>query len=433
MTTELTVPVAHLPDTAASVDYVAKRLEMIGDLMRRTMQLGVDYGVVPGTNNKPTLLKPGAEKLCVMFHLAERFDTEKTWLAGDHLMVESKCRIHDMQDRFLGEASAVCSTRESKYAWRRAERQCPQCGKAAVFKSKKDGEGWYCWRKKDGCGATFAPSDPAIVGQVVGRVPNPDLPDSYNTVVRIAEKRALIGAVRMVTGASSLFDEERTDAEDDGEVRDEPPQKAEPPKQSTLAGKAPSVAAEYDDPKFWAAFIAAPTTTFAIVQAAMAACNKAVGGVTEQVQAAITAGLKSRGWDKPQTELDKWMDRLKNPATAEFLNQCLEGWQKLPEGNDRKAIGKQIADRAAKDGYAFDRSKGCYAKKEVIEPIVCISGEQCIDLAGLLSKAGVPCEEFLRDYAIGAIGELPAVHWQAAKSMLEGMIANKQRKAQVPA
>jgi len=30
---------------------------------------------------------------------------------------------------------------------------CPQCGKSdAVFKSKKEGEGWYCWNKKGGCG-----------------------------------------------------------------------------------------------------------------------------------------------------------------------------------------------------------------------------------------------------------------------------------------
>ena len=37
--------------------------------MRSVMQDGQDYGVIPGTD-KPTLYKPGAEKLCVTFRLA---------------------------------------------------------------------------------------------------------------------------------------------------------------------------------------------------------------------------------------------------------------------------------------------------------------------------------------------------------------------------
>ena len=45
------------------------RLAVIQDVMRRVMQDGADYGVIPGTQ-KPTLYKPGAEKLCVTFRLA---------------------------------------------------------------------------------------------------------------------------------------------------------------------------------------------------------------------------------------------------------------------------------------------------------------------------------------------------------------------------
>ena len=45
------------------------RLARIQDVMRTVMQKDVDYGVIPGTQ-KPTLFKPGAEKLIVTFKLA---------------------------------------------------------------------------------------------------------------------------------------------------------------------------------------------------------------------------------------------------------------------------------------------------------------------------------------------------------------------------
>jgi hypothetical protein len=44
------------------------RLDVIREAMHDAMREGVDYGVIPGTG-KPTLLKPGAEKLGVLFQL----------------------------------------------------------------------------------------------------------------------------------------------------------------------------------------------------------------------------------------------------------------------------------------------------------------------------------------------------------------------------
>lgn len=195
--------------TVAAVANVVQRLDMIQALMAKAMREGTDYGQIPGTGSKPTLLKPGAEKLCLMFRLAPKYDTTKHFHGDGHMTVECTCKILDLAGTFLGEASAIASTRETKYAYRRAERVCPDCGKAAIIKgSAQYGGGWLCWKKKDGCGAKFADNDQRITGQGVGRVPNPDLADSYNTVLRIAEKRGLLGAVRLVTGSSALFDEE---------------------------------------------------------------------------------------------------------------------------------------------------------------------------------------------------------------------------------
>jgi hypothetical protein len=225
---------ADLP--TLSVTQVKNRLDNITELMKSAMVPAVDFGAIPGTAGKPTLLKPGAEKLCVMFQLAPAYRTEKTFHADGHLTVECVCVVHHAPTGgVLGEASAMCTTRETKYAYRKAERVCPECGKAAIIKGKAEyGGGWLCWKKKDGCDAKFDDDDSAITGQSVGRIPNPDLADAYNTVLRIAEKRALVAAVRLVTGASAIFDEEQADHEPAAEsspapAASKPPAKAAAP------------------------------------------------------------------------------------------------------------------------------------------------------------------------------------------------------------
>jgi hypothetical protein len=106
----------------------------------------------------------------------------------------------------------LCTTREKKYAVRKQERVCPECGKPAVIKGKAEyGGGWLCFKKKDGCGAKWSDGNPAIEGQSVGEVENPDLPDLWNTVVKMAEKRARVDAVLAVTGASALFTQDVED------------------------------------------------------------------------------------------------------------------------------------------------------------------------------------------------------------------------------
>jgi hypothetical protein len=205
-----------------STAQVLHRLDGINDLMSKAMVPTVDYGSIPGTQGKPTLLKPGAEKLCVLFQFAPAYKTDKTYHADGHLTVECVCTIfHAPSSNRLGEAAAMCSTRESKYAYRGGARVCPECGKPCIKKSKfpprddPDGQpGFYCYGKIGGCGVNYAADDERITSQPEGRVPNPDLADCYNTVLRIAEKRALVAAVRLVTGASAIFDEEQAERED---------------------------------------------------------------------------------------------------------------------------------------------------------------------------------------------------------------------------
>jgi len=208
------VPVAQTLAVTPSVnaDELVARLAVIREAQEKAMVKDVDYGVIPGTD-KPTLYKPGSEKLGVLFQLDVQLENEKTWGPGDHLTVMSRATVfHAPTGSRLGYGEGLCTTRERKYAVRKLERACPACGKAAVIKGKAEyGGGWLCWKKRDGCGAKYQDGDPDIEGQEVGEIENPDLPDLWNTVVKMAEKRARVDAVLAVTGASALFTQ---DAED---------------------------------------------------------------------------------------------------------------------------------------------------------------------------------------------------------------------------
>jgi hypothetical protein len=188
-----------------SLDELTAHVSKIEGAMSRVMRNDEHYGVIPGTK-KPTLLKPGAEMLCILFRLGPEPQSTQAW-DGEHLTVTTLTTLrHIPTGNFVGAASGMCSTREKRYAERKEERVCPSCGKAAIIKGREEyGGGWVCFKKKDGCGTKYQDGDPAIEDQKVGIVENPDLPDLYNTVLKMAEKRALIAAVLNATAASQIF------------------------------------------------------------------------------------------------------------------------------------------------------------------------------------------------------------------------------------
>lgn len=214
----------------ATADDLVKRLEVIRLAMEQSMKEGLDYGVVPGTSGKPSLFKPGAEKLTALFQLDIQVENEQQW-DGNHLTVTSRATVfHAPTGTRLGHGEGLCSTREKKYATRRASRVCPSCGVAAIIKGKAEyGGGWVCFKKKDGCGAKYPDGDTAIEGQEVGEIENPDLPDTWNTVLKIGQKRARVDAVLAVTGASALFTQDVEDFVPNTPDPGPPPEPSTPP------------------------------------------------------------------------------------------------------------------------------------------------------------------------------------------------------------
>lgn len=215
---------------AMTIEAAVERFNTLVEFVSRVLRKDVDYGVIPGTG-KPTLLKPGAEKLTTFFGLSCRFqaiERIEDWSGAEHggepfFYYMYRCQLH-RGDLLIAESDGSCNSRESKYRYREAQRICPACSQAAIIKGKEEyGGGWICFKKKGGCGAKFSAGDIKIEGQPSGRMPNPDIADVVNTIQKMSQKRALISSVLLAVNASEFFTQDVEDMMIASEPLDEAP------------------------------------------------------------------------------------------------------------------------------------------------------------------------------------------------------------------
>lgn len=189
---------------------VKEHVNMIATLMRDVLVKGEHYGPIPGVKTKEgekerqVLHKSGAEKLGLMFGFVPTFTVETVEMPNDHRDYRITCRLATRNGQLVAEGVGSCCTKEKKYRWRQGERLCPQCGKPAIRKSREGG-GWYCWSKLDGCGQQYLAGDASIENQDVNRSENPDIADVYNTCLKMGKKRAHVDAMITACAASDIF------------------------------------------------------------------------------------------------------------------------------------------------------------------------------------------------------------------------------------
>lgn len=195
--------------TELSIDDVKHQVGKIQELMKGVMREGEHFGNIPGTD-KPTLLKSGAEKLGFTFRLAPRLEGERAYvdLGNGHREYIIKCELyHALSGAFFGSGIGSCSTMESKYRYRWNSgfdilddpipddyRQKKQEYKKQGFGAKKV-EGQWCWVK-------YLEAE---------KIENPDIADVYNTVLKMATKRAHIAAILYSLAASDIFTQDVED------------------------------------------------------------------------------------------------------------------------------------------------------------------------------------------------------------------------------
>lgn len=84
-------------------------------LIQETLHQNHDFGVIPGTS-KPTLLKPGAEKLLMMMGLRSEFeivDSTRDFKEG-FFQYQVRCKLFK-GDILITEGLGSCNTKEKKY------------------------------------------------------------------------------------------------------------------------------------------------------------------------------------------------------------------------------------------------------------------------------------------------------------------------------
>jgi len=204
------VAAVRVEESEFTVDDLVRQVEKIREAMRRVMRAGVHYGTIEGME-KPSLWKPGAEVLCMLFRLAPEMTIVRAVETSDEITFVIRCDLTQMSTGVrYGSGIGSCSSREKKYGTRQAQRTCPYCKRASIFVSKKE-PGFYCYGKVGGCGRNFQPNDQRITNQPVGTIPNPDIWEQHNTLLKMAQKRALVAAVLACTAASDSFTQDLED------------------------------------------------------------------------------------------------------------------------------------------------------------------------------------------------------------------------------
>lgn len=199
--------------TQEGLDHTRDQLALLEKFVSDVLILDQDYGVIPGTGEKPTLLKPGAANIIAAFqcHSEPIPVTALLDVPGNFVAYEHRVDIvHNESGRVVASGMGGCNTHETKYRYRTLLPVCPQCGEENIRVSNK-GDGFYCWKKTEGCGANFSSDHPGIIHQPVGKIENPDQLDLSNTIMKMSIKRAEVDAAMKLPGVARFFTQDLED------------------------------------------------------------------------------------------------------------------------------------------------------------------------------------------------------------------------------
>ena len=181
-------------EMAARLNEMKLKLSMVKNFMQDIMDKGFDYDTIPGTD-KPCLFKPGAEKLLSVYGFSslvkEKRET-RDLNTGYYLAEVTMQIIHRGSGAIITEGVGECSSFESKYRYRWLfENELPKG-------TDKTGLVAKTWE---------ATKNGQKVEYTKYRVDNVDLIDQWNTVLKMAKKRALVDATLTATGTSGIFNQ----------------------------------------------------------------------------------------------------------------------------------------------------------------------------------------------------------------------------------
>ena len=203
--------VINFEEYAMTTAGVLKQVAVIQEVMKSVMQLNEHYGTIPGTN-KPSLYKAGAEKLSLTFRLRPEYEIRRSDLGNGHREYEVVATLyHIPTGQSVGQGVGSATTMEGKYRYRTGPVEFTGKPVPKEYWTERDikligGKGFVT--KKNDAGQW----EIAIRGE---QVEHDNPADYYNTVLKMAKKRAHVDAILTATAASDIFTQ---DVEDMPEV-----------------------------------------------------------------------------------------------------------------------------------------------------------------------------------------------------------------------
>lgn len=164
------------------IQRVVAHLEVVKEAVSKVLKEGIDndYAIVPGTKKK-SLLKPGAEKLMKLFGLGVKFVSPESELDRyENFAMYSYTAVvyHLKSGTEIASCEGTANSWEKKYKER------------GVYKS-----------------GVYVGSEPVPVCEIL------------NTLKKMSQKRAMVGAVILATGASDYFTQDEDEIEASGPVK----------------------------------------------------------------------------------------------------------------------------------------------------------------------------------------------------------------------
>lgn len=174
---------------ASSLVGTLNKISQIQAAIQSTLKQGHDYDTIPGTS-KPTLLKPGAEKILMMFGLTSEYEfMEKIEDYDKGIFAYTiKCLLSKNGQK-ITEGVGSCNSKENKYRWR--------------------------WTKEDalpnGIDKDSLKSKTNRWGKTEYQIENDEIYSQANTILKMAKKRAQVDATLTVASLSELFTQDVED------------------------------------------------------------------------------------------------------------------------------------------------------------------------------------------------------------------------------
>lgn len=193
---------------AASVQEILGQVALIQNVMAAVMKENEHYGRIPGCGDKPALLKPGAEKLGFTFRLAPEFQEVVSDIGNGHREYRIKCSLFTIAGHsFVGQGLGSASTMEGKWRFRTGPKKPTgkpvpreywemRASEPAKAQAMIGGKGF---------GVSKGESGGWEICEQGEKVEHDNPADYYNTVLKMAKKRAHVDAILTATAASDIF------------------------------------------------------------------------------------------------------------------------------------------------------------------------------------------------------------------------------------